>query len=371
MHIVFWGTYDIGKPRNRILLRGLRENQVEVTECHQHVWAGVEDKSGLRSPWAKISFLLRWLTAYPILVFRYLRLPKHTVVMVGYLGQLDVLILWPFAKLRGAQIVWDAFLSLHDTVVNDRKLCSSKSITGRFLYWWEWLACRAADRVILDTNAHAKFFEHHYRLAPGKTGSVFVGVEPEKFRPSKTHSHQEVTRPLSVLFYGQCIPLHGISIIVEAARLLEDVAVEFTLVGSGQEQAHIKEMLEAHPLPSIRCIAWVEYERLHQLIAEADICLGIFGESGKAGRVIPNKVFQVLQSEKPLITRDSQAIRELLDSDVPGVYLVESGSAKALAEVIREIAKAPEQLPAAPLYKGIKERIKPGSIGNQLLQAIG
>jgi len=371
MHVVFWGTYDTGKPRNRILLRGLRENQVKLTECHHHVWDGVEDKSGLHSPLAKLRFLLSWLIAYPGLVFRYLRLPKHEVVMVGYLGQLDVLVLWPFAKLRGVKLVWDAFLSLHDTVVNDRKLCRPASITARLLYWWEWLACRAADRVILDTRAHAAFFERHYRLAPGKTGSVFVGVEPEKFQPSKSQGHQEASRPLSVLFYGQYIPLHGIPIIVEAARLLEDVAVEFTLVGSGQEQALVEEMLEAHPLPSLRCIAWVEYERLHQLIDGADLCLGIFGDSDKAGRVIPNKVFQVLQSEKPLITRNSKAIRELLHPGIPGIFLIEPASPQALARVIRDIANAPEQLPAGSLYREIKEQIQPRAIGQQLLELLG
>ena len=47
MHIVFWGTYDTGKPRVRILLQGLRENGVEVSECQANIWENVEDKSQL------------------------------------------------------------------------------------------------------------------------------------------------------------------------------------------------------------------------------------------------------------------------------------------------------------------------------------
>jgi len=28
------------------------------------------------------------------------------------MGQLDVLVLWPLAKLRGVSVIWDGFLSL-------------------------------------------------------------------------------------------------------------------------------------------------------------------------------------------------------------------------------------------------------------------
>ena len=47
MHIVFWGTYDTGKQRVRILLQGLRENGVEISECHTTIWERVIVKSGV------------------------------------------------------------------------------------------------------------------------------------------------------------------------------------------------------------------------------------------------------------------------------------------------------------------------------------
>ena len=44
MRLVVWGTYDTGKPRVRILLRGLRECGAEVVECHADLWGGVLTK---------------------------------------------------------------------------------------------------------------------------------------------------------------------------------------------------------------------------------------------------------------------------------------------------------------------------------------
>jgi glycosyltransferase involved in cell wall biosynthesis len=52
---------------------------------------------------------------------------------------------------------------------------------------------------------------------------------------------------------------------------------------------------------------------------ESDLCLGIFGNNSKANIVIPNKAYEALAVRKPLITRDSKAIKELF---VDGVHCV-------------------------------------------------
>ena len=132
----------------------------------------------------------------------------------------------------------------------------------------------------------------------------------------------------------------------------------------------MQQMMDEQPLESVRLIPWVDYQTLHELIHKADVCLGIFGDSDKAGRVIPNKVFQIIQSEKPLITRKSEAILELLHPDTPGVFLVDAASPQALAQVIQQVSESPGILPAVPLYKDIKKRIHPRAIGRQLLSLL-
>ena len=52
-----------------------------------------------------------------------MHLPQHDVVVVGYLGQLDVLLIRPFTWLRDVPLVWDTFLSLYDTVVDLKREC--------------------------------------------------------------------------------------------------------------------------------------------------------------------------------------------------------------------------------------------------------
>ena len=372
MHVVIWGTYDLGKPRNRILLRGLRENGVEVVECHTEVWSGIEDKSEVKGLTAWVSLLFRWFLAYPGLIIRYLREPKHDAVLIGYMGLIDVLVIWPFARLRGAPIVWDAFLSLYDTVVHDRKLVGVVQPAAWLLFALEWLACRAASLVILDTRAHSEYFTETFRIAPQSLAAIPVGVEPEHFPPRQSEDlAAPLNRPVKVLFYGQFIPLHGIDTIVEAARLAKDEAIDWVIIGRGQEAERLRVQLAAAPLPRLTWVPWVDYQELKDWIYQADLCLGIFGDTDKAARVIPNKIYQVLSAGLPLVTRDSPAIREILDPDTLGLRLVSPADPEALFAAVRALAgETMAGRHRGALYANLRESITPRAIGQSLIQVI-
>ena len=340
MRVVLWGTYDTGKPRVRLLRDGVRQAGFELIECHNDIWEGIEDKSQLTGFLNKLRLIYRWLGVYPKLMWRYLHLPAHDVVLVSYPGLLDVLLIRVFAWLRQVPVVWDVFISAYDTVVEDRRMIASNHPLAWLLYMTEWLAVRVADCIFMDTQTHAKRIESLFNLPDGACGSIWVGVEAKKFPRIvdnfPVEAGQNSERPLQVLFYGQFIPLHGINYIVDAARALRNENVNWILIGKGQEAQRIRQMFEAEPLPRLRWIEWVDYSELVSWIGQADICLGIFGTSKKAASVIPNKVFQIVSSGKPIITRDSPAIRELLSHCPPCVYLVQAGSASALVDAIRE-----------------------------------
>jgi glycosyltransferase involved in cell wall biosynthesis len=365
MRIVVWGTYDLGKPRVRIMLRGLRENGVLVHECHSDVWSGVEDKSQLNDFMPRLRALGRWFFSYPKLIWCYLKAPKHDVVLVPYMGHLDVLLLWPFAKLRGAKLVWDAFLSLYNTIVEDRRLLSAHNPFSKIIWFWEWMACRVSDCIIMDTRAHADYFKQNFNINQSKIVVAFVGAEPEAF-PILNKVKVNNTKPV-VLFYGQFIPLHGIETIIKAAQLAKNESIDWIIIGRGQEETVIRAMLDADPLPRLKWISWVSYVELSNWISCASVCLGIFGNTDKAGRVIPNKVFQILMSGKPLVTRDSPAMRELIEPGQSGIWLVPPANPLALIEAVRLVIRGPVFV---KLHSAIRKRINPYEVGTELIANI-
>jgi len=87
----------------------------------------------------------------------------------------------------------------------------------------------------------------------------------------------------------------------------------------------------------------VPLQELKTYMNDAHVCLGIFGDTLKTNLVIPNKVYEALACHKPVITADTEAIRELLQHRETA-YLVPSGDP-------REIARAVQDLKADPVLR--------------------
>ncbi|MBC8078690.1 MAG: glycosyltransferase, partial [Chloroflexales bacterium] len=305
MRICYFGTYERDYPRNALLIAGLRRSGATVTECHEPVWELWRDKSGLR-PLALVVLALRLLWGYARLALRYGRAPAHDVLIVGYLGQLDMPLAWLLAQLRGVPVLFNPMLSLYDTVCDDRALLVPDSLPGRALWLIDHVACRLADLTILDTAQHADYFARTFRLPRSRFDVVPIGADSDHFAPQPAPPPHE---QCEVLFVGKLIPLHGCETIVRAAALLRNQPIHFTLVGAGQQQEQVRLLVAQLALANVTLVDWVEYAELPACYAQADICLGIFGSSEKASRVVPNKVFQALATGRPVITADTPAIR--------------------------------------------------------------
>lgn len=370
LRVVLWGTCDVTKPRVRILRDGLREIGVDLIECRTDIWDGIRDKSQVKGIARWFGLLARVAMAYPALIWRYLKVPPHDWVLLGYPAIPDIFVIRCLAWLRGARVAMDWFLSAYDTVVQDRKMVGKHHPLAFMLWATEWLSVRLADALFVDTRAHADRMEALFGLRSGTCGRVWVGVETDAFNGSADASlpAPEPRETTKVLFYGQFIALHGLPTIVEAARRLRDEPIDWLLIGHGQESPRIGEMLSADPLPHVRTLDWVEYGNLLGYMRAADICLGIFGTSGKAASVIPNKVFQILAARKPLITRDSPGMRELIGDRHSDIALVDAGDAEALASAVLAWSAHP---PAADPRRGaLVASATPAAIARQCVDLL-
>ncbi|UZE92303.1 MAG: glycosyltransferase family 4 protein [Methanosarcinales archaeon] len=343
MRVCYFGSYNRNYSRNRVIIKGLKQNDVDVIEC--------QDASIF---WARC-FKLFW---------KYLQTKKHDAIIVGAQGHANVLIAWFLSRVFNRRLVFDPFISLYDTAVFDRKEVDRKSMKAKYYYYLDKISCKLADVVIADTKQHAKYFSKGFAIPKEKIKVIYIGADDGVFYP------REVSRQNNkciVEFHGSFVPLQGVPYIIKAAKILEKENIIFKIIGKGQTYGEVLKLSKGLKVKNVSFLGWVNYENLPNYIAEADVCLGIFGDTEKAKRVIPNKAFEILAMRKPLITSDSSAVREVLTHE-ENTLLCEMADPESLAEAILTL-KDDEILRSKIAEKGYrlyKERFTPLKIGEEV-----
>ena len=328
MRLLWLGTYERDYTRTRVLMAGLRELGVDVFECHRPLWELTRHKATTFLSPAGLPALAGQLgAAWGAIALEQRHLRGVDAIVAGYPYMPDALPAWVFAHGRRVPLVADALISMSDTLAGDRARVGPA--VGRTLVALDTATLCAADVVIADTDAHARFYASRFGVATERLGVARVGAEAAVFKPAPPPPGRPRT-----LFYGKLSPLHGLDTLLDAARMPGTPPVR--LVGDGQLGDWLAAELRRDRPPGFEHLPWVDYERLGEELAAAGICLGVFGRSEKAARVVPNKVYHAMSVGRPVITADTPAAREVLEHERTAL-LVPAGDAPALAAAMRRL----------------------------------
>jgi len=358
--IVFFGTYDSSAhPRVQVLIDGFTDTGREVVELNRDIDFDTASRVQLaQQPWRAPALLWRIGRAWwrlgrdARLLMRRLGGRTIDLVVVGYLGQFDVHLA---SRLFDAPVVLDYLAGMGDTAI-DR---GSRSLVGNVLAWIDCRAASAADIVVVDTAAQAE-------LCPSPTEPVVVpvGAPDAWFRDSVG----EINAGLSVVFFGLYTPLQGAPYIGDAiAELADRDDIRFTMIGGGQERVECERRAGAGS-SGVTWIDWLEPDELVDEVARHDVCLGIFGTTPKAGRVVPNKVYQGAAAGCAVITSDTLPQRTVFgDSAV----FCPAGDGGAIARALAHLADDPVELRGKRQEaRGVAEMFRPNEIVTSLIDRI-
>src|SRR3989344_1781574 len=279
--VCFFGIYDPSYPRNRVLVCGFEENGYKVFHCR------VDPK--------KHKGILKFF----LLVREYLSVRKNKidVVIVAFPGHTVV---WLARILFDSRIIFDAFVSLYNSNVEDRKRYRAFSLHSLLDQFLDWYSMKITSIIFFDTNAQIGYVAKKFNISVQKFRRVFVGTDDTVFYPREqkdNHGH------FIVHFHGTFIPLYGIEYIIDAAKLLEDDPdIIFEIIGDGQERKGIEEKISA---------------------------VG----GGKNIRLFPRMSYEALASQRALITMKSEAINELA-LDGQNMLLCNPGDPRDIANKI-------------------------------------
>lgn len=306
--ILYVSTYQLNHTRT--------ETNLELLDM-----AAVKYKT-IRTGNSKIKYL-------KALYFVFKEKKKYDLIFIAFRGHE----LLPFIKLITKKpIIFDAFVSIYDTMCFDRAIFKPNSLFGKFFKMCDILVCKFSDVVLVDTKAHQKYFMEEFNVS--NVEYLYIGCNRSIFKELKCKNTSD---QYQVLWYGSANPTQGVDVILKAAKLLEDENIYFTLIGPVKKK-YAEIIDEINPL-NVEYINYVAYNCLPEIINKSDLCLGgHFSNKNKASRVIPCKTYQSLACNVSTVVADNIANRELfLEKDL--VHFVKPGDPTNLASKILELSK--------------------------------
>jgi len=290
-----------GYPNTLYRLRDLQLSGLfRINEINVPMWA---ENTRNRHGFSRLTRnVFRAVMAHFEVILRYLMVSRRSVrVYVPYPCVFLLFFLSCLPKrFRPERIVVDVFISLYDTIVLDRQLLKREGLPARLLKLLERRAYRYADKIVVDTEQNARFLSSLFEIPEEKTVVVSLSTDETHFKCTPYIPRPGICR---VLFVGTLVPLHGISTILEAVRLLSDRPdIHVKLIGNGQDAPLVKAWLEKNVGQLEWEKDWQTSAQIAREIARADICLGVFGVGNKTQRVCPFKIYAYAAMGRAIIT---------------------------------------------------------------------
>lgn len=344
MKLCFFGIYKSDYSRNNIVMNGLRAQGIEVIEC----------KESSDDP-ARYSKLIRKLRVCS---------GSCDAIFAAYPSPVPAIIAKLFSRKK---VIVDAFYSMYDATVHDRKEYSRFHPKAIKLLAYDWLSVLVSDMILVDTEMHKEYWASWWFVRKDKIRVLPLGVDPKAIYPITEEA--QLPKKVSVTFIGTYIPLQGVDKIIQSFALLKERKdISFRMVGSGQESKKAADLIAKLGLKErIELVGRVSYSDMNRYLNATDIVLGVFGNSKKAARVVPNKVYEGCSARKAVITSNTAAVRDMYG---PHDMLMVKAESQAIADAIVLLIDNPDKREeiAQNGYKTTHENYTPKPIGALLVQ---
>jgi glycosyltransferase involved in cell wall biosynthesis len=256
---------------------------------------------------------------------------------VSYMGHFLVIFMRMFTK---KPIVFDFYLSIFDMMCNDRKVYTPESFLGKITYWIEKKSLEKADYIIVDTTKLINTLSKEYNIDKKKFVRVPLTINEENVMPKEVEPY---SKNFSVLYVGSYIPLHGTTVIIEAAKILQERNEDISLlmIGKGPDLQKCQNLVKEYNLTNIEFKGFMSLEELNYYYNACDINLGLFNNGERANAVVLNKTNDSFRVGKPHLTLATEAMQEAFTDD-EDIFYVQDINPETLANRIIEIKNNPE-----------------------------
>jgi glycosyltransferase involved in cell wall biosynthesis len=207
--------------------------------------------------------------------------------------------------------------------------------------------------VVKDTLLRRIEFNGQKRLIPKVDGLLIANQAiVDDFAPNRhsllleggvmeslVHRFENFPRKMDdsfhVVFAGQLSVLNGITLLLDAMKLIEASDIKVSILGGGEFAAKVKEAADADPRITYHGLC--NHEEVLKVYEQADLLLNLRRTDYQTHRyVFPSKVVECLATGRPLLTTCTGHVEKEF-GDL--VFLLRDESPLALAETIKDLAQ--------------------------------
>ena len=210
-----------------------------------------------------------------------------------------------------------------------------------------WLYGRASAVVVVTEAFRADLVARG--VARSKIHVIPNGADLDWCRPGVVDAALQREHALLgkfvIGYIGTLGMAHGLDRVLDAAELARDTPqVVFLIAGAGAERARLEARLSRQPASNVRLLPRQPKERVSALWGACDVGLITLSDRPLFSGVVPSKLFEAMGHGVPVVMSVPEGEATALVRREGCGVVVPVADARALAEVVRELARSPRSV---------------------------
>jgi len=193
------------------------------------------------------------------------------------------------------------------------------------LYWLEYKLYKLSKKIVVLTPAFKENIEMRFPELIGKIEIITNGADfsimnsdtqRKEIREQNKWNNKQV-----FAYFGAHGLANDLMQVVEVAReMRNDTNILFVLIGDGMQKKSLQNKAKEYKLNNLQFIDSVPKNEVVNYINAADICMAILKKTDTFKTVYPNKVFDYMSCNKPILVTIDGITKTLLERAECGLY---------------------------------------------------
>lgn len=241
-------------------------------------------------------------------------------------------------KILGTRIIYDVHENVSAQILTKYTIPRMlRRVLSLCAEAFEWVASKMFDGFVCATS------EMYERFPENRTALVQNWPRLEEFALLEVSGHPEpsdTNASLRLAYVGGLTEIRGATQMLDAVDLIAQcLPVEFTIMGS----VHPDELLvsmRAHPAwKHVSYLGWCDRETVVEELRKSDIGLVLFQPAPNHLASQPNKLFEYMAAELPVVASNFSWWKKVIDDSGCG-KTVDPTSPKEIAAAVLELSKS-------------------------------